>query len=167
MSESYVECMVARKTKPIESFVKYVLYGLTGFAILGALFTSILVFFIAAIALGVGSYFFSLYTDIEYEYLYLDKEITIDKVIAKQKRKRAISLDVNKAEVIAPTNSHELDSYRNRQHVDKDYSSGIDGAKTFTMVYSDKEQLMLIKFEPNSEMLSAIKTVFPRKVVEY
>ena len=54
--------------------------------------------FIAAVACGVLTYFMFQWTDIEFEYLYLDKEITVDKVMARTRRKRAAVLDVNKIE---------------------------------------------------------------------
>lgn len=163
MSESYVECMVARRTKPIESFVKYVLYGLTGFAILGALFTSILVFFIAAIALGVGSYFFSLYTDIEYEYLYLDKEIVVDKVLKKSKRKRVATYELEKIEIFAPIKSYHLDSYKNRQAKVVDISSGVENMpdKRYVFFYNGEQKVII---EPNEELVKIMKNVAPRKV---
>lgn len=163
MSESYVECMVARKTKPIESFVKYVLYGLTGFAILGALFTSILVFFIAAIALGVGSYFFSLYTDIEYEYLYLDKEIVVDKVLKKSKRKRVATYELEKIEIFAPIKSYHLDNFKNRQAKVVDISSGVENMpdKRYVFFYNGEQKIII---EPNEELVKIMKNVAPRKV---
>ena len=163
MSESYVECMVARRTKPIESFVKYVLYGLTGFAILGALFTSILVFFIAAIALGVGSYFFSLYTDIEYEYLYLDKEIVVDKVLKKSKRKRVATYELEKIEIFAPIKSYHLDNYKNRQAKVVDISSGVENMpdKRYVFFYNGEQKVII---EPNEELVKIMKNVAPRKV---
>ena len=41
------------------------------------------------------------WTDIEYEYLYLDKEITIDKIMAKTRRKRVLSISVDKIEILS------------------------------------------------------------------
>ena len=165
MNETYVECLVAHKKNTLFSVLKYLLYGL---AILCAIvgFLGALPLFILAIVLGVAGYYVAPLADVEYEYLYLDKEISIDKVIAKQRRKRAMGVELSKVEIIAPSNSHALDSYRNRTHTDKDFSSGYEEAKTYTMVYLDKEQVVLIKFEPNAELLKAIKMVFPRKISE-
>lgn len=166
MNDTYVEQLVARKSNPAFSLLKYVVYGITIVcAIMGLLGWFVL--FIAAIVLVLISYFALPLLDVEYEYLYLSKEISIDKVIAKQRRKHAITIDLNKVTVIAPSNSHELDSYRNRPHVDKDYSSKLPDAKTYIAAYEDGENLTLVTFEPNEEMLKAIKMVFPRKVVEY
>ena len=38
-----------------------------------------MVLFIVAIVIGVGAYFVSMNSEVEYEYLYVDKELTVDK----------------------------------------------------------------------------------------
>ena len=122
MSESYIEVMVERKPSGVMLFLKYLLMGLAAVAFLGAfVFGNLLI--IIAIAFGVGSYFVGMYANIEYEYLYLDKEITIDKVMNKSKRKRVGVYQVDKMEILAPLKSYHLDSYRNRQ-VKELYRSG-------------------------------------------
>lgn len=166
MNETYVECLVACKKNPVFSVLKYVLYGFAIACVLMA-FLGVFALFLLAIVFAGAGYLVAPLADIEYEYLYLDKEISIDKVIAKQRRKRVMSIDLNKAEIFAPSKSHSLDSYRNRQHVEKNFSSGSEDAKTYTVVFSDKEQMQLVTIEPNEEMIRAIKMVFPRKVVEY
>jgi hypothetical protein len=49
----------------------------------------------------------------------------------------------------------------------KDYSSGIEGEghKPYYLAYHDEKAEMLVKLEPNEEMLKAIKLVAPRKVL--
>ena len=51
--------------------------------------TGNILIFIIAVAFGVLDYFVFQWTSIEYEYLYLDKEITIDKIMAKTRRKKS------------------------------------------------------------------------------
>lgn len=166
MNETYVECLVNHKKSAVADIVKYALIAVTVVFILSA-FLITPAFLLIGIVFGVVSYFIIPVFDYEYEYLYLDKEISIDKVIAKQKRKRVIEIDLNKAEIIAPSGSHSLDSYRNRQHIVKDFTSGMEGAKVFTIAYADNNQFVLANIEPNEEMIKAVKMVFPRKVMEY
>ena len=69
------------------SFLKILLIMLTvGFVLVGMVF---IIALIPAILFGVAAYFVYMNTDLEYEYLYLDRELTVDKVMAKSKRKRA------------------------------------------------------------------------------
>ena len=166
MNESYVECMVARKPNPIATVAKISIYALAGaFCVMGVIGYTVM-FVPGLVLIGLG-YFLLPNLDLEFEYLYLDKEITIDKVLAKQKRKRIIVIDLNKMEKIAPINSHELDFYKSRKTPMKDYSSMMPDAKLYVLVYHDNTGEQLICMEPSAELLRAIKTVFPRKVIEY
>ena len=117
---------------------------------------------VLAVVTGIASYFVYLNADLEYEYLYLDKEITIDKVMAKSKRKKAATYDVERMEILAPVKSYHLDDYRNRTMKTVDYSSGTaEDDKKYIMVYEGNIKVIL---EPSLEMVKAIQTVAPRKV---
>ena len=87
MSEAYVECLIQTKKKPAMKILFVLLVTITILA-----FFSMLVLGVIGIALtvvaGVGAYFANLYSSVEYEYLYLDKELTVDRVLSQSKRKR-------------------------------------------------------------------------------
>ena len=161
MSETYVECLVARKSSFPLRLLKTILMMLTVcFFIIGMM--GIFVMLVVAIILGVASYFAYMNADIEYEYLYLDKEISIDKVLAKSRRKKAAVYSIEKMEVLAPVKSYHLDAFRNRELKTVDYSSGeADDKNKYVMVYEGNVKVIL---EPNAEMVKAIQAVAPRKV---
>lgn len=164
MSETYVECLVARKPSTILTFLKILLIMLTVvFIVIGVAFIPGL---LVAIATGVGAYFATMNANIEYEYLYLDREISIDKVMAKSKRKKAGVFSVDQMEIFAPLNSHRLDSYRNRELKTLDYSSGIAAQpeRRYMMVWNGNTKIIL---EPNEEMIKAVQSIAPRKVFTY
>ena len=161
MSDLYVECLVARKPSTILTFFKVLLIMMTAvFVFLGLMFTPGL---LVAIITGVAAYFTYMNADVEYEYLYLDKEISVDKVMAKSKRKKMGSFSVEQMEIMAPVNSHRLDSYKNRQ-VKKthDFSSGkaSQPEKRYMLFFSGDTKVIL---EPNEAMIKAIQSVAPRK----
>lgn len=167
INETYVEWLVKRKNTAGGTALKYLMYFLTGFSVFLMLFTIFkLVGFIAAILFGFLTYFVSLQSDIEFEYLYLDREVTIDKIMGKAKRKRVMKLGIDKMEIFAPINSHQLDSYKNRGLKTVDYSSMIEEKpdRRYMMVYGDEGGTKLIVLEPNEAMIKAIKTIAPRKV---
>ena len=114
---------------------------------------------------GVASYVISLYSSVEYEYLYIDKELQIDRILAKNSRKRMETLDLKELEVLAPIRSHELDRYRNQSMKKMDYSSGDDSQniQKYMLVISGKQ----IIFEPTLEMVKTIQMFAPRKVFTY
>ncbi|MCM1174400.1 MAG: DUF6106 family protein [Blautia sp.] len=159
VSETYVECLVARKSTFAMRFLKTLLIMLTVcFILIGMVFTP---GFLVAIATGVGAYFAYMNADLEYEYLYLDKEISIDKVMAKSRRKRIVTYDIQRMEILAPVKSYHLDGFRNREMKTVDYSSRTDENKKYMMVY---EGNLKVLWEPSPEMVKAIQTIAPRKV---
>ena len=162
MSESYIEVMVQRKPSGTMLFLKYLLAGLAVVSFMASFVLGHLLI-ILAIAFGVGAYFVGMNANIEYEYLYLDKEITIDKVMNKSKRKRVGVYQVDKMEILAPLKSYHLDSFKNRQVKELDYSSGVAGQpETRYCFYYEGSQKII--FEPNDEFIKLVKNVAPRKV---
>lgn len=161
MSETYVECLVKRKTSAAFMLLKFlsimlaVVFILIGFIRLPAL--------IIGVIIGVAAYFIYLNSDLEYEYLYLDKEITIDKVMAKTKRKRVAKYEIERMEILAPLRSYRLDEYKNRTVKTVDYSSGVENQpeRRYVMYYDGGMKIIL---EPNMDMVKAIKNIAPRKV---
>lgn len=162
MSETYVECLVKGKPSGTAKFFKVILIILIVLFVLSMIVTGLVGLFLAAIA-GVGLYFVNLYTQIEYEYLYLDKEITVDRVIGRSKRKRMASYSVDRMEIIAPVRSYHLDNYKNRNVKTTDYSSleDVEADQGYAMYYEGGARILL---SPSAEMLKAIKNVAPRKV---
>lgn len=163
VSETYVECLVKKKPTFMRNFIKTLLIMLTVcFCIIGA--GGFVPGFLAAIATGVGAYFAYMNADIEYEYLYLDKEVTVDKIMAKSKRKKAAAYDIERMEILAPIKSWHLDDYKNRTMKKTiDFSQGVvnEPDTRYVMIY---EGSIKIIWEPNPEMLKAIRLVAPRKV---
>lgn len=159
VSETYVECLVARKSSFAVRFLKTLLIMLTiCFVLIGMVFVP---GFLIAIATGVGAYFAYMNADLEYEYLYIDKEISIDKVMAKSRRKKIATYDIQRMEVFAPVKSYHLDAFKNREMKSVDYSSRMDDNKKYMMVYEGNLKIFL---EPSPEMVKAIQMVAPRKV---
>ena len=162
MSETYVECLVARKPSLVLTFLKFFLIMMAVvFFLIGLV--GYVVGLIVAIVAGVGAYFATMNASIEYEYLYVDKEVSIDKVMAKSRRKKAGTYSVEQMEILAPLNSHRLDSYKNRDAKTVDFSSGIAAQpeRRYMMVCNGGTRVIL---EPNEALIKAIQTVAPRKV---
>ncbi|MCQ2524696.1 MAG: DUF6106 family protein [Lachnospiraceae bacterium] len=162
MSDAYVECLVAAKRKPLMSFLKYLTISLTVVCGLLGLVGFYIIWFIA-IALGVGAYFLSVYSNVEYEYLYLDKEIVVDKIFSQTRRKRFATYPLEKIEIIAPLKSWHLDSYKNRNFKEEDISSGVEKQpETRYVFYYNGEKKVI--FEPDEDMVKILRNAAPRKV---
>ncbi len=163
MNDSYIECMVARRTPVWQAFLKYLIIFIAAAAVLLGLLSAQTLLLLAGILFGVGAYFTILYTDLEFEYLYLDKEISVDKIMHQQKRKRIAVYSVDKIEILAPIKSYHLDDYKNRQAKVSDFSSGVENQpdKRYVFFYDGKEKII---FEPSEDFVKMVKNVAPRKV---
>lgn len=171
MNDTYVEVMVARKKLPVLGVLRVLLYILAAVCFILSIFSQTmvtnLVCLAGTVAFGAVAWLVIPRFDIEYEYLYLDKEITIDKIMSREKRRNVFTVDLNKMEFMARRTSHELDSYKARNLKVYDFSSREEGANVYSIVYSvGGEGTVLVDIEPNEEMLHAIRTVFPRKVID-
>ena len=160
--ETYVECMVKKKPSGAMAALKIVLIGIA--AVTGLLgIMGLIVFLIIAVVAGVGAYFVNLNANLEYEYLYVDKQLTVDKIMAQTKRKKVDTLDLERMEILAPIKSWHLDDYKNRQLKTVDYSTGVEEKpdRRYCLIYNGEKRII---FEPNEAMVTAIKSIAPRKV---
>lgn len=162
MSEAYVECLVKAKASPMYNILKIVLIVV---AVVGGLSLPITGFFgvIIAVVSGFGAYLAYMQADIEYEYLYLDKELTIDKVLAKTKRKRVGVYTLEKIEILAPIRSYHLDNLKNRQVKISDFSIGeeLQPDKRYAFYYEGNQKIII---SPSEEMIKVMRNVSPRKI---
>ena len=163
MNESYKELLVKKERDMKQTLLRVACVIPTVVCAAFTLLTGQIVMFIFLIVCGVLDYFVFQWTDIEYEYLYLDKEITVDKIMAKTRRKRVAQIDVNKIEIIAPEKSHQLDSYRNRQVKAKDLSAGHDlpEQKLYWIFYEGSQKYVMNLTE---DFVKTVKGIIPRKV---
>ena len=164
MNEVYYEVMVAKKKVPFMKTAQIMFAVMAGFFVF-AMMIGMWWGLILAVAFGFASHFLKMFGDIEFEYLYIDKELQIDRILNKNKRKRMETLDLNELEILAPIRSHELDGYRNRDMKKADYSSGEEShdSQKYMLVVNNKQ----IIFEPTEEMVKTIKRFAPRKVFTY
>ena len=159
---SYVECLVAGKARPLVVFLKYLMILMAVFSFILGFLSGNIFFMILFVACGVGVYFASLNASIEYEYQYCEREVTVDKILNKSRRKKVATFETGKIEVFAPSKSYHLDEYRNKDNYRTlDFSSGNEENPTYTMYYDGREKVI---FEASRELVDAIKNVAPRKV---
>lgn len=163
MNESYKELLVKKEQKLTAKLLKTVCLVIAVIAGFLTLTFMNAICLLTAVVFGVLTYFVNQWTDIEYEYLYLDREITIDKIMAKTKRKRMVTLQIDKMEILAPATSHQLDSYQRREVKTADYSAGydVDDQKLYVMYYEGSQKYILNLTE---DFAKTVKGMAPRKV---
>ena len=163
MNESYKELLVKKERTWKDKILYNVCFTLAVFAGIMTLLTMSAIFLAAAVVLGILTYFVNQWTNIEYEYLYLDREITVDKIMAQTKRKRLVTLQVDKIEILAPEKSYQLDSYKHRDVKVTDYSVGrdLEDQKLYVMYYEGSQKYLLNLTE---DFAKTVKGMAPRKV---
>lgn len=160
MSDIYIECLVqARKSRAMKA-LQICLVVTTVFSLFWAML--LWPFLILTVAAGVGAYFLGLYSDVEYEYCYMDKELTVDRILSKSKRKNVATFDMNRMEIFAPADSWHLDEYKRRTATEVDYSGETEASDIcYVMFYDGNKKVYLT---PNEELIKALKNIAPRKV---
>jgi hypothetical protein len=167
MDKGYYEFLVPGKPNRAAKAGKIVLIIFCILCIAAVLLLGLSIGLILAVIAGVGAYFCSLYTDVEYEYLYIEREISVDKVFNKERRKHAETLSVDKIQVFAPEKSSKLDNFGNGQNMKlTDYScpAADNGLKKYVCYYEGGRKIL---FSLDEEMVKAFKNKLPRVFSEY
>ena len=163
MNELYFEQLVKKTPSATDKLKRYGLIVLTVLFVLAGLGNPIFLL-LGVILIGV-TYFLLPSTDLEFEYIYVDGDIDIDAVMGKAKRKRKKSFSVKEIELMAPAKSHRMDYYNNDMKMQVlDYSSNNPENHCFCAVIHQDGAAQKILFEPNQEMLDAIRMRAPGKV---
>lgn len=165
MENRYVEKLVSKKTD-----TKAVL--LRVFTIVAALFLMYILSFylgiyglVAMFFLAYGIYYVFFITSVEYEFVLVNNELTIDAIYGKNKRKNQQTIDVSKCEVIAPVESTYVSGYhRNSQMKSFDYTSGNGGEPVYIMIAPYGAASAKIYMEFDEKLLEAMKMAAPGKV---
>ncbi len=164
MGESYTEVIVKKRKTTKDTIFQALLVVLTVVAVL-SFFVLGIVGLVILVAVAVADYLLFPSFDVEYEYLYVNGEIDVDKIMSKQKRKRIYSANLRELEIMAPTGSHALDSYNNRSDIKiLDYSSKMADHKTYTIIRQGEKGMECLIFEPDETILQDMKRFSPREV---
>lgn len=165
MNESYAEHLVKRKTPPYAYLVLAIMGVITAVCVLLALTTGILSVILMFLS-GGATYLLYRNFNLEFEYLYVTGQLSIDKIMGKSKRKKAWEGTMEEIKVIAPSDSYVLKDYRIEGSKKLDFSSHTPGAKTYTIIHQTGPQSAEIIFEPNDRMLQCFRQTAPRKVIQ-
>ena len=159
MDEVFVEQIVKKKISMSGILMRaiaiiFVLAGIFSLLILGALGLTItaLLIYVTYIIWG--------YTSVEYEYSFLNGELSIDKIMGQRKRKTIACYDIKNAEIVAPSMSDEVVSKINNT-ITKDYSTRCRNANLYSMIVNDSDGRKQVIFEPNEKVLDAMYHVKP------
>lgn len=164
MAEQYIEQLVKRSVTTGTKLKKGGLIAFTALCVVSILFYQPVGFFMTIVAVAIDMFLFKR-LDIEYEYVFISGDLHIDRIAGKSTRRRFFSVDIKDIVVVAPSNAPELMGYQHLKVIN--YSSCTPGNKTYEMVApapKGSEKICII-FEPNEDLLKAMRDMAPRKVV--
>ena len=155
MGDFYTEQLVKRQKASSTTLIKAILIILTVLSV-------VLIFMIPfgiigpVIMIALDVFLFRS-MDVEYEYLFVNGSLDIDKIMAKSRRKNIFSMEMTE-----PSGSPELRPYQGLKGTD--YSSGMPGADTYELIVVNNGEKKKIIFEPNKTVCEGLKMLAPRKV---
>ena len=163
IQDTYVEHLVKRKTPSYAILVKIFLGILFAAALFMALTTYIGILVLLAVC--GAAYFIMLNLNVEFEYLYIDGQLSIDKILNQNKRKKVMECDKDSLVMMAPLDSYVLKDYEGTGVKVIDCSSGRSDAKKYAFIYQAGQQRTKVIIEPNDKLLQCIRNTTPRKIV--
>ena len=161
MNDFYTEQLIKKRSDMKDVLKKVLLIAIT--IVSAAIVLVIPIGIIIPIIMIVVDIFVFRSLDVEYENLYLNGDLDIDKIMHKEKRKRMFSTNVSDMEIMAPANSAELNSYKNARVYN--YTSGNPDAKVYEMIIVSSGETKRLIFEPNEASVEGIWMMAPRKVI--
>lgn len=162
MSDFYTEQLIKKRTDGKDIAMKILLIVVTVISFFIAFFLPFLI--LLPVVMIVVDVLLFRRLDVEYEYIYINGDLDIDKVMHKEKRKHMFSLNVNDLEMLAPEGAFQLQSYRTGKVYD--YTSGDASSQNrYVLVFTKSGETGKLIFEPNKDLVEGFFMLAPRKVI--
>lgn len=162
VEENYVEWLVKRKTPVYAVPAKIALAVVCMLSVLLALQT-VLGVIIMTVAF-VATYFLYQSFSVEYEYLFADGGLRVDRIFGKARRKKAFECNKEDVQFTAPADSDSLKDYECSGMKVMDFTSGKGADHVYALIYQKGAEHGKVLFQPNEKMLAAMKRTFPSKM---
>jgi len=104
------------------------------------------------------------YYNAEYEYSLLEKELTVDRITSKSRRKRCGVFNLSRLEIMAQYGSDKLTDTEKRNFKTYNYSANVDITKTYVLVAPCNKEMVRIILDPDERLKENIWKLAPSKV---
>ena len=115
-----------------------------------------------ALGAGYGAWYLISSMNVEYEYILTNGEMDVDKIIARRRRKRMLTVNARKFEAFG--------NYRAQDHAGKDYASRVyactspdDPGNYYAVLTHATLGKTLLVFTPNDRVLEGLRSYIPRQ----
>ena len=163
MEQTYCEWSVKRHKTVMSTVVKILMI----LVVVGLILSTLLFTWFAILGV-IGAGFLIWYWprfDVMIAYIYCDGQLDFDQIFGGEKRKNALRIEIEDADVIAPMTSSRMDGYRHLPV--KDFSSREPEAKLYGIAIKqagEGDAKVVLVFEPNDRMLEMMYAKCPRIV---
>lgn len=162
MHNTYKEIQISRQPSEKDRMIVLLLGVLTGlFAVIGILFQ--IIFLIPAIIFGFLTWLRKGYLHLEYEYIYTDGQISVDRILDAKRRKRIATYSPERLLCLAPKGSVALGHYP-RDIKSADYTSGDENVPYYVAVYQTDNGQLAVWLELPDEVVRDMRRLNPRVV---
>ena len=155
--DAYAEWLVKRKDPPYAIPVKVLMVVILAVSVFLALVT-------LPVAAAVAAYLVFTNLSVEFEYLFVEGDLSIDRILAKTRRKKVMECKKDEIQIVAPSDSYLLKDHEKSGMKVYDCSSKT-GAKTYSLIYQQGADCVKVIFEPNDRMLRSMRSYIPGKLV--
>lgn len=162
MVDYYVEILVKRnveKEKTKRKIIMYVVITMT--AVLGTVTMAPILHGLFVLSL-LGYYFLIRNFCVEFEYFYMDGELTISKIVNKSRRKKILELNDGLIKLIAPVGSDKLQGFHNLKKIDCAANEPLN--IPYVMVCEHEGELRAVNIQMTDELYKELKRNMPYKV---
>ena len=164
MDNTRVEQLVQRKVDTATMIMRVLAVGAAVVLSLFSLWAMSYFGLVFVFAIVYCAMFLFKMTMVEYEYLLVNNELSIDIIYNKEKRKHCCSFNVKEAEIFAPIESDRVHNYlHNEKIIGKNYTSGEEGMRVYVLVVNSEQTMVKLFIEPNEKLFEGIKSYIPRK----
>ncbi|MFZ2539274.1 MAG: DUF6106 family protein [Oscillospiraceae bacterium] len=167
MGDTFLEQIVKKRDSLKETIIKFLIM------LAGALIFIISLAFLGnqfvgpfSLLIGAGGIYFAWYfasgLNLEFEYIYTNGEIDFDKISAKRKRKRIITVRISSFDDFA---KFDIQKYKNQKYdVTINASASLDDPQTHYATFRNRDgKNCIIMFTPNEKLLETINSQFRKK----
>lgn len=123
----------------------------------------IIALIIAAIVYGI--YMLATSINLEYEYIFTNGAVDIDKIINLRKRKRMVSFDIREIELFSTGKNPEYQKYLQNRDIKKFYACHDRKSEdVYFVIFTMNSIRSMLLFNPNEKMVKEFEKMNPQKV---
>ncbi|MDO5409260.1 MAG: hypothetical protein Q4F21_02270 [Lachnospiraceae bacterium] len=165
MESQYYEHLVQCRPQPLMKLVKVI--SMVGFIFSLLMAPGALIAGIAGcLAMGATFWFSNREVGKEYEYVYIDGDISFDEIYNKSRRKTKLKTSWEETRLVCRADSPELNGYRQKNAKVQNFASRdkANESRVYALLTEKQGTYMIVYFEPAEDMLEMMWRKSPSKV---